>query len=210
MPSQAASPPASPSSALLRRFFKRFNPLMILYFRLGLGAFANGTRWGGAVMVLTHTGRRTGLRRRTPLNYAVVDGDVYCLAGFGPIADWYRNVLANPQVEVWLAEGWWAGTASEASSEPEALDRMRRVLIASGFAGRLAGLDALRMSDAELAQATAEYRLVRIRRGAALTGRNGPGDLVWLWPLAGALLALAGLAGRVGRRSAARRALGGG
>ena len=63
----------------------------------------------GQIMVLTHTGRKSGLRRRTPVNYALVDGEVYCTAGFGQISDWYRNILANPQVEVWLPDGWWAG-----------------------------------------------------------------------------------------------------
>jgi hypothetical protein len=32
------------------------------------------------------------------------------------------------------------------------------------------------------------YMLVRIRREAARTGKGGPGDLAWLWPLAALLL----------------------
>jgi len=35
--------------------------------------------------VITHTGRKTGRKRRTPVNYAVVRDDVYCTAGFGHI-----------------------------------------------------------------------------------------------------------------------------
>ena len=39
------------------------------------------------------------------------------------------------------------------------------------------------MTDEELDAATKEYRLVRIRRVAARTGKDGPGDLAWVWPL---------------------------
>ncbi len=65
---------------------------------------------------------------------------------------------------------------------------LRKVLIASGFAAYAAGIDPLRLSDAELEAVTGSYRLVRIRRTAALTGPGGPGDLAWVWPLATFLL----------------------
>jgi MYXO-CTERM domain-containing protein len=67
---------------------------------------------------------------------------------------------------------------------------MRQVIIGSGFAGRAAGLDPYKMGDAELEQATADYRLIHIRRTAPRTGSGGPGDLVWVWPLASLLLLL--------------------
>jgi hypothetical protein len=47
------------------------------------------------------------------VNYAIVDGEVYCTAGFGAVSDWYRNIRTNPEVEVWLPDGWWAGVAEE-------------------------------------------------------------------------------------------------
>lgn len=139
-------------------------------------------------MVITHTGRKTGLRRQTPVNYAIVNGEIYCVAGFGPVSDWYRNLLAHPQVEVWLPEGWWAGQAEDVSNSPENLRLKRQVLIASGFAARAAGIDPLHISDEELARQTADYRLVHIRRQEARTGPEGPGDLAWVWPLATLLL----------------------
>ena len=80
----------------LRRIFKSFNRFMLLLWRLGLGAWGNGTSIGGSLMVLKHTGRKTGLIRHTPVNYTVVDGDVYCTAGFGRLSDWYLNIMAQP------------------------------------------------------------------------------------------------------------------
>jgi len=61
------------SEQRLRRIFKSFNRFMMLIWRLGLGSWGNGTEFGGSIMVIKHTGRKTGLTRYTPVNYAVVD-----------------------------------------------------------------------------------------------------------------------------------------
>lgn len=169
----------------LRQAFKQLNKFMLLLWRLGLGKFVNiWPERGGQIMVLVHRGRKTGLVRRTPVNYVIVDGDIYCTAGFGKIAHWYRNVMADPQVEMWLPDGWWAGEAEDVTGGPDHIFLMRQVLIASGFAAYAAGLDPLHMSDETLAEVTAPYRLLRIRRTAPRTGPGGPGDLAWVWPLA--------------------------
>ena len=170
---------------LLRRGFKVFNPYMLLLWRLGLGTWMSFWPEGfGRYMVITHTGRKTGMRRQTPVNYSVVEGEVYCTAGFGPISDWYRNMMKNPKVEVWLPDGWWEGTAEEVIDPAARLPLMRQVILESGFAGRLAGLDVRRMNDEEFDHATAGYRLIHLRRTAPRTGPGGPGDLAWVWPLA--------------------------
>jgi len=49
----------------------------------------------GYIMVLKTTGRKTGRQRFTPVNYAILDGKVFCLAGFGKLAHWYRNLPAQ-------------------------------------------------------------------------------------------------------------------
>lgn len=174
----------------LRWGFKFFNRFMLLMWRLGLGRFFN--TWpsvSGRVMVVTHRGRITGKLRRTPLNYAIVDGNIYCTAGFGNISDWYRNIIACPEVEVWLPDSWWAGSVEEVDRDhADWLSLLRQVLIASGFAAYVAGIDPKRISDAELQQVAAEYRLLRIRRRDARTGPGGPGDLSWVWPLATMIL----------------------
>lgn len=172
----------------LRQAFKAFNRFMLLMWRLGLGSYGNRPELGGSIMVLTHTGRKSGLKRRTPLNYALLEGEVYCTAGFGAGADWYRNILADPQVEVWLPDGWYAGVAEDVSNDPERAFLMRQVLIGSGFAARVAGINPQKMSDEEMAPLTQSYRLVRIRLVAPRTGAGGPGDLAWVWPLATSVL----------------------
>ncbi|NIA25892.1 MAG: nitroreductase family deazaflavin-dependent oxidoreductase [Gammaproteobacteria bacterium] len=157
------------------------NRFMVLAWRLGFGPSLN--MWpsvGGRILVLVHTGRKSGNHYYTPLNYAP-DGDVlYCLVGFGPRTDWFRNVLANPNVCVWLPTGRWSGVAHDATDDPDRNARMRQVLIASGFAAWILGLHPKRMSDEQVAEATHTYRLVRIVKTERLAG---PGDLTWVWAL---------------------------
>lgn len=177
------------TDAQLAQGFKALNRFMLVLWRLGLGRMINV--WPdviGRVMVIGHTGRRSGRRRWTPVNYEIVDGDILCTAGFGATSDWYRNVMADPQVEVWLPDGWWAGVAEDISDSPERLPLLRKVLIASGFAAPLFGVQPRTIDDEPLAQVTASYRLLRIRRAEARTGSGGPGDLAWVWPLAVLLL----------------------
>jgi deazaflavin-dependent oxidoreductase (nitroreductase family) len=173
----------------LRQGFKYFNQFMLLLWRLGLGTWMSLWPEGfGRYMVITHTGRKTGMRRQTPVNYTVVDGEVYCTAGFGQISDWYRNIMRNPNVEIWLPDGWWEATAEEVTDPQARLPLMRQVIRDSGFAGRLAGIDAGRISDEELDNFTSDYRLIHLRRTAPRTGPGGPGELAWVWPLAAFIL----------------------
>ncbi len=185
----------------LRQGFRVLNWFMVGLWRLGLGSWVNS--WpsvGGRILVLVHRGRKTGATRLTPVNYAMVGGDLFCVAGFGNRADWYQNIMAHPQIELWLPNGWWQAVAADVSDSPGRLPAVRQVIIASGFAGRLAGLDALRMTDEALRDATAPYRLVRLRLTGERTGGGGPGSLAWVWPAATfALLIVLGLRRRTRR-----------
>lgn len=188
------------TEAELREVFKRFNKFVLILWRLGIGplmgVYPDVT---GRFMVIVHTGRKTGKQRRTPVNYAEVDGEIYCTAGFGSGSHWYQNILADPNVEIWYGDDRWAAVAEDVSEHPERLRLMREVLKGSGMVAPLVGVDPRSLSDDELAQATAKYRLLHMRRVEARTGAGGPGDLVWVWPVLATLilpLALRGLCGR--------------
>lgn len=148
----------------LRGFFKVMNKGMLLMWRLGMGPMVNFWPDGvGRIMVITHTGRKSGIKRQTPANYALIDGDVYCITM--PITDWYRNIKANPQVEVWLPDGRWNATAEEIPNDATYLPILRQVLIASGFAASaFGGVNPRKMSDDELADKCGDYHIFRFRR----------------------------------------------
>lgn len=174
----------------LRQSFKRYlNPFMLLMWRLGLGPWINlWPKVGGRILVIAHRGRKTGVRRYTPVNYALVDGEIYCTVGFGVVSDWYRNLAVNPNIEVWLPDGWWAGVVEDISDSPWRLPLLRQVLIGSGVVTYLAGIDPVNLTDEALHAVTSKYRLLHIWRTEARTGRGGPGDLAWVWPAATMIL----------------------
>ncbi len=179
------------SLRVLRRAFHQMNRAMVLLWRVGLGRYADVWPQGfGRLLVIEHTGRRSGTRYLTPVNYTTAGNDLYCVAAFGERTDWYRNLLAAPTAAVWLPDGRWEATATDASNDRRRLDLLRKVLVDSGFAAPLFGLHPRRMSDETLAAATETYLLVQIRPLRRQPAKHGPGDLAWVWLPVGAAVAV--------------------
>jgi F420H(2)-dependent quinone reductase len=82
--------------------FYLFTRFQILIFRF-TGGRALASMRGMPVLLLTTTGRKTGKRRTTPLMY-IRDGEKYVITASNSGSDhgpaWYRNLLAEPGVEV--------------------------------------------------------------------------------------------------------------
>jgi len=145
----------------LRRVFHAMNPFMVFMLRIGIGWMMEiMPSVSGRIMVIKHRGRKSGKEYLTPVNYAVVDGKVYCTAGFGSISDWYRNMKANPNVEILLLKGWHKARAEDVSDSPRRTFLMRQVIIGSGFAGPLFGVNQKKLNDEQLDAETKEYRLI--------------------------------------------------
>jgi deazaflavin-dependent oxidoreductase (nitroreductase family) len=71
-------------------------------------------------VLLTHTGARSGKKRRTPLSYFTDSDDVVLIASRGGHRNhpaWYGNVVANPEVELWTKGGGGRYRAREAKGE---------------------------------------------------------------------------------------------
>jgi deazaflavin-dependent oxidoreductase (nitroreductase family) len=186
----------------LRAAFKVLNKFMVTYFRLGLGPYVGGNPYTGYIMVLTTIGRRSGMPRRTPVNYLRGEREVYCLVGFGHQSDWYRNLLANPNVQVWTGRQAWAGRAEVMADPAEWMPIYRQVARRAGFADRAFTKEAIsELSDDRLLRVGSESPVMRIRLDRELPRSEGPCDLAWMWPVVGGAL----LAGCLVARSRARR-----
>jgi deazaflavin-dependent oxidoreductase (nitroreductase family) len=71
-------------------------------------------------VLLTHTGAKSGKKRTTPLAYFTDGDDVILIASAGGAQKhpaWYRNVSANPEVELWTKGGGGRYRAVEAQGE---------------------------------------------------------------------------------------------
>ena len=173
-------------SCVLRRVLKLINMFfMVPLFRLGLGSFV-GNPITGYILVVKTIGRKTGKVRYAPVNYAILDGNVYCMAGFGEGAHWYRNLKAHPRIEIITPSGPLAGVAEDIPSSEEAVIVIRQLLKNSGFAGFFAGFNPFTISDTELREKTKDFPLVRIRSTGVGSGAADAGG--WLWILSLAIL----------------------
>jgi deazaflavin-dependent oxidoreductase (nitroreductase family) len=85
------------------------------------------------------TGRRTGLRRTTPITVAR-DGDVvWLVAEHGWRCGYVQNISAHPQVRLRIRRTWYTGTATplpddDAWARRKAMDRL------TGWMGRADGI----------------------------------------------------------------------
>jgi deazaflavin-dependent oxidoreductase (nitroreductase family) len=61
--------------------------------------------------LLETTGRRTGVRRYTPVGNGLADDTFWLVAAHGTQADYVRNLQANQQVRVKIGHRWRSGTA---------------------------------------------------------------------------------------------------
>jgi len=174
----------------LRQAFRLLNrAFMVPMFRCGLGA-AVVSPFAGYIMVLSTIGHRTGRLRRTPVNYALIDGDVYCIAGFGSVAHWARNLAAIPEAEVQLPAGRLWGCVEVLTKEADRLRVGRQILKNAGFAGFLFGYNAFTISDEKLARGIADAPVLRITPSRVLSGTFDPGGRGWIGATVGWVLLL--------------------
>jgi len=85
--------PSSRSLGIMWRIMRWLNPRL-------LGRFRLGGKPADLVLVLSNVGRKTGKVHKTPLQYELVDGVYYVASARGRKADWYLNILSNPEVTV--------------------------------------------------------------------------------------------------------------
>lgn len=156
--------------------------------RAGLGPLFS-TPVLGSLMVLRTTGRKSGLPRDVPLGYALVDGNVYCIAGFGAETQWFRNVQADPDVEVILPIGAYRGRAEEVTDADEWARAFRILMTNMGPLGRATSGDVRDVPDDRLREMGRNLPLVRIHPTGIGAGPADPGGLMWV-PVQTAALAV--------------------
>jgi deazaflavin-dependent oxidoreductase (nitroreductase family) len=145
----------------LSRFFWRLMKFTRIWYSLGLGSIV-----GRVILLLTTTGRKSGLPRVTPLQYEEEDSVIYVASARGQKADWFRNIVANPHVEVRVKARRFHGISEPITDVARIVDflelRLRRHPRMMSVMLRLAGLPA-KADRAQLEQYAAKIALVAIR-----------------------------------------------
>lgn len=91
----------------------------IWLYRVGLGRLA-----GHRLLYLAHQGRRTGARREVVVEIVRFDPaapEAVVIAAWGKNPDWYRNLRANPAIEVRIGADRWLSPHDRLLDGPEVL-----------------------------------------------------------------------------------------
>lgn len=148
--------------SVLRAFFRLVNRFIVVpAFQMGLGRIVSNSLTGD-IMVLGVTGRKTGKIRYTPVSYARIGERIYCYQGKVMKGQWYRNLMANPAVEVLLPGGRFSGRGEEVRDAAEKLQAMRQILKGSGLNSSMYGFDPATAPDEAIREMTKDMPVVRI------------------------------------------------
>lgn len=165
---------------LARLIFRIFNKyFMVPMFRLGFGPLM-GNPISGYIMVIKHIGRKSGARRYTPVNYAIIDGAVYCIAGYGKKAHWYMNVMARPLVELIMPGGALSASAETVTDPETKLTAIKQIFRNAGLAGFFEGYNPYTASDEEFHKTLERCPVLRLRPVSIGAGAGDPGGWLWL------------------------------
>ena len=151
----------------------------LVLWRLGLGPLS-----GFVFLILTTRGRKSGLPRRSVIEYHRFEGVKYAVSAFGERADWYRNIQAFPYITIQSSDGEEAVKVERISDDAELKKVfqlfMRRDAPLTTWYLRSLGIepdieDVLRNKDK-----------IHFLRFNPVNAKNLPGikrDLVWVWPI---------------------------
>jgi deazaflavin-dependent oxidoreductase (nitroreductase family) len=144
------------SGGIVWRIMRWLNPHL-------LGRFRSGGKPGQLVLLLTTSGRKTGADHLTPLQYELVGEAYYVGSARGRSADWYCNILSNPEVKIEI-NGEVFSAHAEAITDPKKIAefielRLSRHPRMIGTMLRLEGLPA-RYSRRELEEFASKKALV--------------------------------------------------
>jgi deazaflavin-dependent oxidoreductase (nitroreductase family) len=148
------------------------------------------------MMVMKTIGRKSGKTYYTPVNYAIHKGNVYCISGGRRTSDWFRNLLATPEIEIILPGGAIFARAEEVSDAEEKRIVARQVLINAGFAGFFEGYNPRRINDEELQTKINDLPVLRFQPLGVGNGAADPAGWAWVWPI---LATIAIIWGRITR-----------
>ncbi len=141
------------------RLMQKMKPRVIANYQKGLAPWK-------LVLLLTTTGRKSGLPRVTPVQYEQIDGTMYIGSARGAQADWFRNIMVDRNVEVQIGRQKFHGAAEPICDPARIADllelRKKRHPFFIGLLLRLEGLP-LRYTRQDLERLAAKKAFAAIQ-----------------------------------------------
>lgn len=173
-PSPVFPYPQGPVARLLNR-----SP--ILAWRMGLERLL-----GHIFVLITTTGRKSGLPRRVVTEYFAYRGKLIVPCAYGTRSDWYRNIMVNPLVTAQT----WQGAESLRAERITSADEFRAlypVAMRRNPVMMRAYLRSLAIDPDNIDDVVAKRERIIWFRFEPTEERTPPplkADLLWVWPMA--------------------------
>lgn len=147
--------------------------------RFGLGPII-----GRYIMIITHTGRKSGSPHQTAVEYHTINGMKYVPCAFGIKSQWYRNILANPRVTIQTSEGSEHMLAKRVTEDNELVSVIETILSRNPTLMNWY-LDSLGISPtrSEILANKENIIFLRFDPSSEATPRGLEVDLAWIWPV---------------------------
>lgn len=116
----------------------RPGPLMRFFFKAPTVLYRDGLAEimrRRCILLLTTTGRRSGQPRTTNVSFMPEDGRYVIFSGWGVRSDWYRNLLAKPEVTIRVGRRTMRATAVPVADPARRRELMARMRTRSGQCG---------------------------------------------------------------------------
>ena len=165
--------------------------LPLILWRLGFGGYlSHPARGGSKMLVVTTSGRKSGLPRHTMLSYILFRGKEYVVSGWGERSDWVKNILSDPLVTIQAGGKIYSAQASRLLDPAEFLAAASSLFDSGGDSHFEEWLDSLGIEhdlDDFLEKQDRVYLL-----GFDRVDEDGPdplpADLLWIWAVLFSLL----------------------
>lgn len=151
----------------------------IFAWRLGLGPII-----GKYILIFTHIGQKTGVSRRTAVEFHTINGMKYIPCAFGVKSQWYRNLLANPRVTIQSADGSEQMIAVRVTDNDELITVIETIMDRNPAMMKWY-LDSLniQLNRKEILAHKQDLIFLRFDPTSDPTPRGLEVDLAWIWPI---------------------------
>jgi len=153
--------------------------LPIFAWRFGLGPIL-----GKYILIFTQIGRKTGMPRRTAVEYHSINGMKYIPCAFGIKAQWYRNLLSNPRVTIQSSDGTEQMIAVRVTDDEELISVIKTIMDRNPTMMKWY-LDSLEIQNdrKDILAHKKDIIFLRFDPTSEPTPRGLEVDLAWIWPI---------------------------
>jgi deazaflavin-dependent oxidoreductase (nitroreductase family) len=156
----------------------------LIWWRMGLGPILSHEAFAGnKMLVLTSWGRKSRTPRHTVLSYVLVGGKIYVCSGWGAKSDWYKNIVANPDVTVQVGQNVYSAKARRVQDLDEYQQIAQEMFTTGGDTHFKSWLESygIEFNQQDMLEKRERLYLVAFDKSEGMCPPPMRVDLKWIW-----------------------------